>query len=419
MAWLDEAVHFILGLGPSVMLPIIIFPVALLFGVKVSGAIRSALTIGIGFIGIGLVIGLLSGNLAPAAEQMTYNLGLELTALDVGWPAAAAGAWAFQFAALIIPIAIAVNLLMIALKLTKTLNIDIWNFWHFISIAAVTYFVTGSLLLAIAAAIIREVICLVVADRTAPMVQEFYGLEGVSIATGSTVGVGILGMPIAWAISKIPGIKDVNLDAETIQKRLGIFGEPMMMGIMIGLAIGFAAYGFDGKVLQVAMALGGVMFLMPRMVKILMEGLLPISGAARDFMKKRFKGRELYIGLDAAVTIGHPANISTGLLLVPITILLAIVLPGNIVLPFGDLATIPFYMAFIVGSRRGNILHSVLAGTIVIACMLLMASNMAPVHTQLIEGVFEPATEAAYYTSLDLGGNPVAWVLYRIAELFR
>jgi len=423
MNTLLEVVNYVLGLGPSVMLPILIFIVGLIFRVSPAKALRSGLTIGIGFVGINLVVGLLSSNLAPAAQQMVDRFGLSLTAIDAGWPAAAAGAWAATtIAAPMIPLAIAVNLIMIALNLTKTLNIDIWNFWHFISIAAVTYFITGNWLFSMFMGVVREVICLIVADKTAPMVEEFYGLEGVSIATGSTVGVGLLGMPIGWLIARIPGIKDIHVDPDTIQEKFGIFGEPMMMGIIIGIVIGILA-GYDvAQITQLAISLGAVMFLMPRMVKILMEGLIPISEAAREFMKSRFKGRDLYIGLDAALTVGHPANISTGLLLVPITIGLAFIIPGNIVLPFGDLATIPFYVAFIVGSRKGNILHSVLTGTVVMALMLLMSSNMAPVHTQLLGGVGDWAyghTGIQYVTSLDLGGNPVAWVLYRIAEAVR
>lgn len=105
------------------------------------------------------------------------------------------------------------------------------------------------------------------------------------------------------------------------------------MGLILGIAIGILA-GYDvGAVAQLGMSMGAVMFLMPRMVKILMEGLIPISESAREFMKSRFKGRELYIGLDAALSIGHPANISTGLILVPITLFLAVIIPGNKVLP--------------------------------------------------------------------------------------
>ena len=112
--------------------------------------------------------------------------------------------------------------------------------------------------------------------------------------------------------------------------------------------------------------MAAVMVLMPRMVKILMEGLLPVSESAREWLNKRFGDRKISIGLDAAVALGHPAVISTALILVPITIVIAVILPGNAVLPFGDLATIPFIVAFIVGAARGNIVHSVIVGTIMI-----------------------------------------------------
>lgn len=48
-----------------------------------------------------------------------------------------------------------------------------------------------------------------------------------------------------------------------------------------------------------------VMVLMPRMVKILMEGLMPVSESARTWLNKRFGDREIYIGLDAAVALGR------------------------------------------------------------------------------------------------------------------
>ena len=61
--------------------------------------------------------------------------------------------------------------------------------------------------------------------------------------------------------------------------------------------------------------MAGVMVLMPRMVKLLMEGLIPISEGAREFLQKRFgedsENAKIYIGLDAAVTTGHPAVIAT------------------------------------------------------------------------------------------------------------
>ena len=76
-----------------------------------------------------------------------------------------------------------------------------------------------------------------------------------------------------------------------------------------------------------------IMVLFPRMIRLIVEGLMPISDGARKFFQKYFKGREVYIGLDTAVTLGHPTTIAVGLLLIPIMLILASILPGNKVLP--------------------------------------------------------------------------------------
>lgn len=88
-----------------------------------------------------------------------------------------------------------------------------------------------------------------------------------------------------------------------------------------------------GKVLMLAVQMAAVMLLIPRIIAIFMEGLTPVSEAARTFMQKRFAGREFYVGLDSAILIGHPITIATGILLIPITLLLAAILPGNTTLP--------------------------------------------------------------------------------------
>ncbi|MBP2097326.1 PTS galactitol transporter subunit IIC [Enterococcus rivorum] len=420
METLLGVVQYILNLGPTVILPLAIFTIAVVFRVPVAKALRSAITVGIGFVGVNLVISLLSDNLGVAAQKMVERFGLNLTVVDAGWPAAAAAAWASPVAAVLIPICLIVNIILIFFKFTKTLDIDIWNYWHFIAAGAVGFIVTeGNWFFAIGCAIVFEMVVLKVADMAAPMVEEFYGLKGVSLPTGSTVAYGVIGVPIGWVISKIPVIKDIEISPETIQKRFGIFGEPMMMGLIIGMGMGLLA-GYDiGDTFKLGISLGAVMLLMPRMVKILMEGLIPISEAAREFLKERYKDRELYLGLDAALSIGHPANISTGLILVPITLLLAVIIPGNKVLPFGDLATIPFYVAYIVASRKGNILHSVITGTIVIALALLMATDFAPVHTQMMQGLDQFSDLGQSISSLDTGGNFLKWLVLKASQLFQ
>ena len=413
-----EIVQYILGIGPTAILPLAILIIGLIFGTGFKKAFNSGIIIGIGFVGISLVANLLTSTLGPVAQQMVERFGLNLTVIDAGWPAAAAAAWASPVAAIMIPICLAVNLIMIFTKTTKTLDIDIWNYWHFIAAGATGYIVTGSWWFAILCAVLYEIVVLIVADKTAPMVSEFYELDGISLPTGSTAAFAPLGYLIGKVVDKIPGINSIKADAETIQKRFGIFGQPMMMGLILGCILGILA-GLDvGSIFKTGISMGGVMLLMPRMVKILMEGLIPISEAVKTMLQKKYAGRELYIGIDAAVSVGHPSVMATALILVPITIFLAVILPGNKVLPFGDLATIPFYMAFIVGFRKGNIVHSVITGTILIAISLFMATNFADVHTAMMANAdFNMPNGMTQISSLDMGGNLFNWLILKFAEL--
>ena len=400
-------VQYILNMGPTVILPITILILGLIFKIKFSKALKSGLTIGIGFVGINLVVNLLTTTLGPAAQAMVERFGLSLTIIDVRFPVAP----------LLIPICLIVNLILIYFNKTKTLNIDLWNYWHFIVAGATGYIVTGSYVWAIICAIIMECLVLYTADKTAPYVQEFYGLEGICLPTGSTTSFAPLGFLVGKLVEKIPGVNKLNADPESIQKRFGIFGEPMMMGIILGLILGTLAGYEVSEIFNVGMSMGAVMFLMPRMVKILMEGLVPISEAVRDFLQEKYEGRDLYIGLDAALATGHPSVLSTALILVPITLFLAVILPGNKVLPFGDLATIPFYVAFIVCFRKGNIVQSVITGTIVLAISLFMATNYAPVHTELLQQANMMPKGAAIVSSIDTGGNLFKWAILKLSQL--
>lgn len=414
---LMNMIQSVLGAGASVMLPIIIFIVGIFFRVSVKKAIISGITVGVGMIGINLVINVLTTNVGPAAQAMVDRFGLNLTIIDAGWPAVSAGTWAQPIAAVMIPVILVVNLIMLALNQTKTLNIDIWNYWHISSVAATGYIVTRSFLFGILCGVLFTIVVQIIADKTAPKFQEYYGLEGISITTGSAQGYAVLAIPIGWLIDKIPGLNKLDVKPETIQKRFGIFGEPMIMGIIIGIFLGvLGGYDLIG-ILQIGMNMGGVMFLMPRMVKVLMEGLIPIQEGAQKLLQSKYGDRKIYLGMDAALATGSPAALSTGLLMVPITLFLAVILPGNRVLPFGDLATIPFFAALVVPSRKGNILHSVLSLTIVMAVALLMATNFAPVITEMAQGIVEFPEGAAEITNLDTGGNFLKWIFLKLSEL--
>ncbi|WP_404452053.1 PTS galactitol transporter subunit IIC [Virgibacillus necropolis] len=389
-----EVLHWFVDLGASVMLPILIFIFALILGTKPKKAFYSGLTVGIGFVGLNLVIALLTTSLGQAAKAMVDNFGFDLHTLDVGWPAAAAISYGTVLGSLAIPIGLGLNSVLLALGLTKTLNIDIWNYWHCAFTGALVYALTNDFALGLFTIAVHVLVIFLLGDLMASDMESYFGFKKMTFPHAASAPSYLFAKPLNWLFDKIPGFNKLEANPDTIQKRFGLFGDSTVIGVMLGIVIGVLA-GYDVKeTLQLAMKTGAVMLLMPKMVALLMEGLNPISEAAGQMIKKRFPKRNVYIGMDSALCVGHPAVLSASLLLIPITLFLAVILPGNKVLPFGDLAAIPFLVCLMVPVFKGNIVRTVVAGTIYLAVGLYIATWIAPLFT-----------ETAIKSGFDMGNN--------------
>lgn len=414
---LYTVVQYVLGFGPTVLLPLVQFFLALFFKVKPAKALRSSLIVGIGFVGIYAIFDILTSNVGPAAQAMVERTGISLPVVDLGWPPLAAITWGSPIAPFVIPLTMLINVAMLALNKTRTVDVDMWNYWHFALAGTLVYYSTGSFVLGLSAAAIAAIVVLKVADWSAPLVAKYFGLEGISLPTLSSVVFFPIGLLFDKIIDKIPGLNRIHIDPESVQKRLGIFGEPMMVGTILGISLGIIA-GYDFKhILLLGISIGGVMFILPRMVRILMEGLLPLSEAIKKYLNAKYPGRDdLFIGLDIAVAVGNPAIISTALILTPISVFIAFLLPGNKVLPLGDLANLAVMASMIVLACRGNIFRAVITAIPVIIADLWIATKIAPFITGMAKDVnFKMAEGSSGQVSSFLdGGNPFRYWLLEI-----
>lgn len=411
------AVQFILGFGPTVMLPLVLFVLSLCFKIPPAKALRTSMTVGIGFVGIYAIFGILTDNVGPAAQAMVHATGINLPAVDLGWAPLSAITWGSPIAPFVIPLTIIINITMIALGQTKTVDVDMWNYWHFALLGTLVYYYTHNFWFGILASGIIAIIVFKLSDWAAPMGEKYFGLEGISLPTVSSITffpIGLLGNKI---IDSIPGIRNIDINPESVQKKLGIFGEPMIVGSILGILLGIiAGYDFKG-ILTIGINVGAVMFILPRMVRILMEGLLPISEAVKKFLNERYPDRDdLYIGLDIAVAIGNPAIISTALILTPIAVGLAFILPGNTVLPLGDLANLAVMASMVVLSTKGNLFRSVIIAIPILIGDLYVASAVSPVITSMAKDVhFKfPEGSSGKVSSLLDGGNPLRYWIVQI-----
>lgn len=417
-----DIIQYIVDLGSYVFVPILMCIIGLIFGLKPSKAIKAGVTVGIGLIGVSIVSTLTADSLSPVINEMVKVLNLNLTAIDVGGsPAAAVGFGSLLGAALIIVILIT-NIVLVALKLTKTVNVDIYNFWYFAITAGFVQLLTGSYWLAILAGVTHAILGLKVADVMAHRTQEIIGIDAISIPHGFAAASAPLFMLLDKVYDRIPYLKHRKESEEGsgehgIGKVIGsVLGQPIYLGLIMGLLFGVVA-GYDFKgIADVTMKTAAIMMLFPTMVKMIVNGLIPISNQAKKFFTTHFKDRELYIGLDSAVTIGHPVTISVGFLMIPVFMVFAAILPGNTTLPLGEVPFAAFYVCFATIVHRGNRKRTIISSLIFIPIVLWISSWAAPLFTELASNAGLSYVQAGQQATTMALGNMFIWLPTVLAQ---
>lgn len=124
------------------------------------------------------------------------------------------------------------------------------------------------------------------------------------------------------------------------------------------------------------------MTIIPRMAKMLMEGVYPISERIQEIAQSRAGSfGKIAIGLDSAVSVGHPVTLSVSMLMIPVMLVLAAIIPGNQFLPFASLTGLPFAFVLVTAVCRGDMFRTLLTGLLTLSLALLIGTNLAPIVT--------------------------------------
>ena len=447
---MEQVFSYIISFGASVMMPILFTIIGLCIGMNFGKALKSGLFVGVGFVGLGVVTALLTTNFNGPLSSISDFYHLQLNVFDMGWPAAAAVAYNTAIGALIIPVCLGINFLMLITKTTRTVNIDLWNYWHFAFIGAVAYFVMGeSLAWGYFAAIVCYIITLVCADLTAEKFQKYYDLEGISIPQPFCQSFMPIAIVLNKALDKIPGFRHLDVDAEGLKKKFGELGDPLVLGVIVGALIalfGEAGHitGFDAyvkemqaadasttatdatmaivkSVLSLGVIMGAVMELIPRITRLFIDGLMPISEKTKELVNKKFNGKKVYIGMSPALVIGHPTTLVVSLFLIPTILALAVFLPGNQFLPLASLAGMFYLFPIVLPYTKGNVVKTFVIGLVALVLGLYFVTDMAPDFTKAAASVYAATGDKSAHIpdgfsggALDFASSLFGWVIYKL-----
>nr|MBC7244521.1 PTS galactitol transporter subunit IIC [Chloroflexota bacterium] len=426
MGAISSAINWFIGLGPIVIVTVMMFLVGLVFRVSWGKALVGGLLVGVGLQGLFLVVNMIVENLEPAMAALAARFGWSSTIVDVGWGTAGLAFGWPGLAAVYVGI-LAVNLVLVALRVQKTLWTDIWGMWHAQTFGACIWALTDSVVIAIVAAVIYSVFGVVLADWQKKEFQKFLNIPGISFPAGPTAHFTAMGIPVLWLLDRIPFIKDIEADVDAIRDRFGVLGEPVVMGAVVGVILGIIAGYNVAKILGFAAVVAALMVLLPRMVAILSEGLVSLTTEIVDFLRRRFtKGEEKYeygeepvsVSVDVAVYVGPPPVIAASVIGMPLMVLLGAILPGNQLLAITSLASVPYYLGAIMPWAKGNIVKAVLAMLIVAIPIFYTSTYLAPVYTAAFAklGLYaEQIAAGKQVAAFGLGGGDLMafiWVVF-------
>ncbi|MFB6309025.1 MAG: PTS transporter subunit IIC [Haloarculaceae archaeon] len=418
---LSELRGLMSAMGPALIVSVMIFVVGVVSRLRLPVAVRSALQVGVSFVGIFALLAYVLAQIGKTVQSMADVWGLNLVGIDIGWAAVAGFTWTLGVTVLVIPLVFGANLVMLAAGRTKTLNADIWNYWQFAFNAAVVYLLTDSWALGLGAGLVTGVVVIKLADWTADLSQAYFGVPGTSLPNVQSMAQAPFAFALDRLIRKVPVVGELDASPDAIERRIGPLGDPVVLGFLVGGFLGVLAVQPPLEVFRTAVYVAALLALMPRIVESLVEGIEPIveQASAKIEANERFSGQGIVIGIDGGpIAFSDTTSVVAGLLLVPYALGLAFI-PGVTVVPLADLVLIPIFCMFAAAISRGNLVRTVISGGVMTTVITATTTLLAPYVTAMGEQTGELAAVdtggASVVSSLSVGAN--WWTLGAFAPL--
>lgn len=404
--------------GAAVFVPVILFIIAKCMGVSAKKAFNTALLCAVGLTGFNLVINSYTAIIAPVVNQMVTSSGVNLPVLDTGWQSVSVIAYSTKVGLIFIGVAIILQLVLFFLKWTNVfMASDLWNNYSFMVWGSMLFALTGSLLLAMALMVTQLLYILLFSEACAKRWSTYYEYENCCMTAPHHLESLPFAVFMNWFLGKI-GFNRIKINARTLQKKLGILGEPMFIGLVIGALIGIIGnfkvlFGENaltawGTVTSAAVSTAAIMAVFPKVAGIFASAFTTLTDAYKSKASKAGEGREWYLSVNDACGYGEPNTLVTGIILIPIMLGLAFVLPGNTILPMADLCALPYMVEVFVCVSNGNIAKSVVSGAIWFSLGMIVCSQLAPTFTQVaVNAGFQLSQTGVYVISFGIMCHPL------------
>lgn len=374
---------------PAVLMMLVLTIISVAVGVKFTKALEGGIRLAVSITAIGAIMGILTGGFADALQAFVERTGIELSITDVGWAPLATITWGSPYTLYFLLVMIIVNIVMLFLNKTNTLDVDIFDIWHLAITGLFAMYMGANLVVTTILVIFIGVLKILNSDLMKPTFNDL--LDAPEENPMTTTHMNYMMNPIVMVFDKIidkvlPFLDKYDFDAAKLNSKIGFWGSKFAIGIYLGLFVGFLAGMKLMDIFQLAFTAATCLELFSVIGQWFIESVEPLSQGIADFANKKLGGRQLNIGLDWPFIAGRAEMWAAANVLAPIMLLLAIILPGNKLLPLGGIIAMGLTPSLLVVTR-GKLIRMILIGAFMLPIFLWSGTLIAPYATSAAKAV--------------------------------
>lgn len=407
-----------------------IFVIALFLKVKLKTALMSALYAGVGLTGFSWIISEFTPVVTKIIHQMVNNVGIKLPVVDIGWQAGSLASFNSSVGLAFFVFGLLAEFILFAIGVTKVfMPSNLWNNFGFMIWGTLAYYTTHNFWLSMGLSFFMLLYSLELAEIQADRWSSYYQIKNTTVCAAQNIvqAVPAILLDPLW---NILGFNKVHLTPKTFQQKFGVLGQPTTLGAILGLLIGILGnlnrltnYHAWGQIFQFAIQLSAVMTIFPLVTDVFAKAFKPLAKSIDQQRRAHVNQQSIkdpindrkrwFLAVDDGVGYGESATIISGIILIPIMVIIAFILPGNRTLPVVDLISLPFMVESIVAITNGNILKVIANGVVWFSIGLYCSSWLGPIYTGAIShyGATLPAG-IVLVTSFNLMARPLNAIVF-------
>lgn len=378
----------IIDLGAAPIMLIVLTLIAWALGVKFSKALEGGIRLAIALTGISAIINLLTTTYQPALSAFVKHTGISLSITDVGWAPLATITWGSPYTLFFLLIVVVLNLIMLALKWTNTLDVDIFDVWHISFTALMAMYFGAPLWLATILIVMISALKIVNSDLMKPTFDDLLDTDDSPM---TTTHLNYMMNPVLMIMNKIydllfSWLDRFDFDSAKLNEKIGFWGSNFAIGCYLGVFIGLLAQQDIQSIFTLSFTGGVCLQLFSQIGSWFIKAVEPLSQGVTDLANKHLNGRKLNIGLDWPFVAGRSEIWAAANVLAPIMLLEALILPGNHILPLGGIIAMGVTPALLIVTQ-GKIIRMIVIGAVELPLFLWAGTLSAPFITNVAKQV--------------------------------